>query len=121
MSLLHSYLKAAEKFKVDDIELKKICDKIQEEESLKFKNPTYKPIGESIFLALEREFDNDVSTVEYVTLEKDNAGYFVGYWKDGKREKSWLIMEPTAYHTILNFTRIYKKLSAFLNSEGNVY
>ena len=121
MSLLHNYIKVIERFKVDDDEVRKICKVIQEEEGFKFKNPVYKPTGESIFLALEREFDNDANTVEYVTLEKDNAGYFVGYWKEGKRVKNWLIMEPDAYHTVLNFIRIYKMLPVFLNSETNVY
>ena len=121
MSLLHNYFKVVERFKVDEEELKKICKAIQEEEDPKFKNPVHTPVGDSIFLALEREFDTDTNTVEFVTLEKDNNGYFVGYWKDGKRVKSWLILEPDAYHTVLNFIRIYKLLESFLNSEGNVY
>lgn len=121
MSLLHNYIKVVERYKVDDDELKKICNKIQEEETPRFKNPVHAPKNDSIFLALEREFDNDPNTVEYVTLEKGTNTYFVGYWKDGKREKTWLILEPTAYHTVLNFVRIYNLLSNFLNSEENVY
>jgi len=119
MSLLHDYFKIVERFKVDEEELRKICNTIQTQEDPKFKAPAYLPQGESIFLALEREFDPNV--IEYITLEKDNTGFFVGYWKDGKRIKTWYILEPDAYHVVLNFIRIYKKLQEFVNSEDNVY
>lgn len=121
MSLLHNYFKVVQRFKVDENELRKICGTIQEEEKSKFKSPVHSPQGDSIFLSLEREFDSDDNTVEYVTLEKDNTGYFVGYWKDGKREKKWFVMEPDAYHIVLNFVRIYMMLQTFVNSEDNVY
>ena len=120
MSLLHGYMKVIDRIKINDDDIRKICNIIQEEESPKFRNPVYKPEGEFIFLALERNFDEDTNSTDYVTLEKDNNGYFVGYWKNGKRVKTWFILEPDAYHTVLNFVRIYNLLESFLNSETDV-
>jgi hypothetical protein len=60
---------------------------------------------------LERNINPEL--IEYVTLEKDNTGYFVGYWRDGKRVKSWFILEPDAYHVVLGYVRIYKQTQNF--------
>lgn len=130
MSLLHDYMKVAMSYssKVSEEELKKICNQIQQEEEVRFKNPHLVPKGDNIFLAIERETDEDSESVEYITIEKDSRGYFCGYWTGRRsagerlvRTKFWPLLETTAHKTVLYFVRIYKFLNEFIRDENTVF
>ena len=121
MSLLHDYLKVASNLAagVSLEELEKICDQIQSEEEPRFKNIELMPSGENVFLSLERETDEDIDTVEYITLEKDDRGFFAGYWlRKGQgnliRTRVWPISEQDAHHTVLGFIKIYRYLTEYV-------
>ena len=127
MSLLHDYMKVSDKLssKVSEEELKKICDQIQSEEKIRFKNENLMPKGEGIFLSLETEKDQDV---EYVTIEKDSRGFFTGYWigkiSTGKpltRVKSWPLVGDSAHKIVLSFIMTLKYITEYVKDEATIF
>lgn len=122
MSLLHQHIKEVLKIKVEisEEELKKTCNQIQSEEEGRFKNPQFMPKGEGIFLSLETEKDQDLETIEYITLEKDIHGFFVGYWIGLKnqdkliRTKIFPLFENDAHHVVLAFVKVSKYLTEYI-------
>jgi len=111
-----------------DAQMKEICDKIQEEEELNFKNfKNEKPIGPNIFLAILVS-GLTKNEINFLCLEREFPGvYIVSLWSkiiypnsDGgykstanKRIKVWECKENTT-QKILEF---YSKTFKFIKGE----
>jgi hypothetical protein len=119
MSTLTEILDKVKKLPLDE-QMKQICDKIQEEEELNFKDlKSHKPVGSNIFLAINVPPLSE-NEINFLCLERDFPGvYIASLWskvgsKDtkvystNKRIKVWECKENTTQKILEFYSRTLK-------------
>jgi hypothetical protein len=87
MGILSDLLNELKSQNDDDETLKKICDKIYEEEQKSINHPGILPYGPNMFLALE--CPEDFQKYNFVCLEREERGKFIAsHWVVLKRDSA---------------------------------
>jgi len=101
-----------EDFKENDVDtqLKKICDKIYEEEKISLKDPDLEPKGSNVFLSIQMPSEGDI--IKFLTLERFmDKEYVACLWK-GKdkliKSRTIDIRQNDVKKILKEFSRHYK-------------
>ena len=113
MGIIEELLKEIKDSEID-IKVKKICDKIQEEENEEITDKDIMPKGANVFLSLQvKKLDKEIF---FITLERESPEtYFIGlYFKKRdrktalKRVKSWDIKYSEPERILKEFGKMFK-------------
>lgn len=113
-TILEELLNQVSKSEFDE-QLKIICDKIMDEEAKNFKNPSEKPEGSNIFLAIQ--FYNKINDINFLCLEREmKEKYIISIWSKHNSSSNSIVRKRTIEVTEVKIEKILNKFAEILKT-----